>query len=91
MDELDIHLVDRRQRTVGSTRPSWTRQLVTADGGTRMAFEKREFVVESGCCAAMKRKPVYDRVLECGLDHGGFVGVAASMASFLFKTPVTWK
>lgn len=45
-----------------------------------MAFEKRKFVVESGCCAATKGKTVYDRVLEqaeSGLDHGEIVGVAA--------------
>ena len=44
-----------------------------------MASEKRKFVVESGCCAAAKRKTVYDRVLELagsGLDHGEIVGVA---------------
>jgi hypothetical protein len=44
-----------------------------------MAFEKRKFVVESGCCAATKGKIVYDRVLEQaenGLDHGEIVGVA---------------
>ena len=47
-----------------------------------MAFEKRKFVVESGCCAATKGKTVYDRVLEQGesgldSDHGEIVGVAA--------------
>lgn len=45
-----------------------------------MAFEKRKFVVESGCWAGTKRKTVYDRVLEQagrGLDHGEIVGVAA--------------
>jgi hypothetical protein len=38
-----------------------------------MVFEKRKFVVESGCYAATKGKTVYDRVLELaesGLDHG---------------------
>jgi hypothetical protein len=45
-----------------------------------MEFEKRKFVVESGCCAATKGKTVYDRVLEqaeSGLGHGEIVGVAA--------------
>lgn len=70
--------------------------MVTADGGTRMAFEKREFVVESGCCAAMKRELVYDRVLEYARAGSrprrnrrrcGFNGIAAR--AFLLKTPAT--
>ena len=44
-----------------------------------MVFEKRKFVVGSGCCAAGKGKTVCDRVLEhaqTGLDHGEIIGVA---------------
>jgi hypothetical protein len=45
-------------------------------------FEKREFVVESGSCAATRTKGT-TRVLEptaMGLDHGEIVGVAETMA-----------
>ncbi|SRR6266478_5562464 len=62
-----------------------------------MAFEKRKFVVESGCCAATKGKTVYDRVLEqarAGLEPRGnrrccdLNGIAAK--AFLCWTPGTW-
>jgi len=55
-----------------------------------MAFEKRKFVVESGCCAAAKRKIVHDRVLELagsGLDHGEIVGVAVCREMVPMRDP----